>query len=186
MAKHSLDFDEEEEEGFSMLGREEEQASAAGNDVMSVAEFAARISLPTAIAVASKRNTGKTVMISALVRELLTTKKVTQVLTFKGGGVYEQDDGGDDGRPLIHNVGTWKVLDGNPTTFMLELAIGKTRVASRYRFTKDGALATQVMSNELAYARKADAAGPTTPQPPVTPPTAAAPPATPAAPAPTP
>jgi hypothetical protein len=125
-------------------------------------------------------------MISALVRELLTTKKVTQVLTFKGGGVYEQDDGGDDGRPLIHNVGTWKVLDGNPTTFMLELAIGKTRVASRYRFTKDGALATQVMSNELAYARKADAAGPTTPQPPVTPPTAAAPPATPAAPAPTP
>jgi hypothetical protein len=80
MAKHSLDFDEEEEEGFSMLGREEEQASAAGNDVMSVAEFAARISLPTAIAVASKRNTGKTVMISALVRELLTTKKVTQVL----------------------------------------------------------------------------------------------------------
>ena len=50
------------------------------NDIMSVTEFARRIKVPTAICVASKRNTGKTVLVSALIYALLHLKKVDMVL----------------------------------------------------------------------------------------------------------
>ena len=48
--------------------------------IISVTAFAKRIRVPTAICVASKRNTGKTVLVSALIQALLVTKKVGMVL----------------------------------------------------------------------------------------------------------
>lgn len=48
--------------------------------ILSVTAFAKRIRVPTAICVASKRNTGKTVLVSALIQALLVTKKVGMVL----------------------------------------------------------------------------------------------------------
>ena len=83
-------------------------------------------------------------------------KTVTQTLSFRKDGTFDQDDAGE-GRAPRHSTGIWKVLDGNPGDFMLELAIGegtKTRVASKYRFTAGGALATKVMDNDVAYVRK--------------------------------
>ena len=49
-------------------------------DILSVTAFAKRIQVPTAICVASKRNTGKTVIVSALIHALLVSKKVDMVL----------------------------------------------------------------------------------------------------------
>ena len=74
MAKQSQDFYEEYSEHSSRLEED------AAESVLSIKDFAGKIKLPTAIAVASKRNTGKTLLISALVRDLLATKKVKQVL----------------------------------------------------------------------------------------------------------
>ena len=54
------------------------EESEAG--IMSVTDFAKRIKVPTAICVASKRNTGKTVMVSALIQALIKQRKVDMVL----------------------------------------------------------------------------------------------------------
>ena len=48
--------------------------------VLSVTDFARRIKVPTALCVASKRNTGKTVMVSALIHALLCLRKIDMVL----------------------------------------------------------------------------------------------------------
>ena len=63
----------------------------AENDILSVTAFAERIKLPTAICVASKRNTGKTVMISALIQALIRQHKVATVLVMSQT-VHVNDD----------------------------------------------------------------------------------------------
>lgn len=50
------------------------------DDIESIKEFAGRIKIPTSIAVASKRNTGKTLLVSVLIHELLERKAVSMVL----------------------------------------------------------------------------------------------------------
>jgi len=50
------------------------------DDIETIKQFAARIKIPTSIAVASKRNTGKTLLVSVLIRELLERKAVSMVL----------------------------------------------------------------------------------------------------------
>jgi hypothetical protein len=56
-----------------------ESSRGAGN-VLTASELARRIKVPTAICVASKRNTGKTLLISALIQALIKQKKVSLVL----------------------------------------------------------------------------------------------------------
>ena len=51
-----------------------------GDTPESIATFAARITVPFSMSIASKRNTGKTVLISCLIRELLERKAVDMVL----------------------------------------------------------------------------------------------------------
>ena len=65
-----------------MAKRVEDEETSLGepDDILSVSEFASRIKIPTSIAVASKRNTGKTFLISVLIRELLERKAVDMVL----------------------------------------------------------------------------------------------------------
>jgi hypothetical protein len=60
------------------LGELEEEAS--DSDLLSVHEFAERITVPFSMAIASKRNTGKTVLVSVLIQELIYQKKVDMVL----------------------------------------------------------------------------------------------------------
>ena len=53
---------------------------AESEGILSVTEFAKRIKVPTAICVASRRCTGKTVLVSALIQALLELKKIDMVL----------------------------------------------------------------------------------------------------------
>lgn len=56
------------------------ETETTADGIMTISEFATRITVPTSIAVASKRNTGKTLLVSALVRILLERKAVHMVL----------------------------------------------------------------------------------------------------------
>lgn len=60
-------------------------------DVMTVREFASRIKVPFSMSVASKRNTGKTLLISVLLMELLRQRKVDMVLVMSQT-VHVNDD----------------------------------------------------------------------------------------------
>jgi len=55
-------------------------SDGAGSDVLSVTEFASGLRVPFAMAVASMRNTGKTLLVSALINELLSRGQVDMVL----------------------------------------------------------------------------------------------------------
>ena len=57
-----------------------ELSDEACDDIETIKEFAARIKIPTSVSVASKRATGKTVLISVLIRELLERKVIDMVL----------------------------------------------------------------------------------------------------------
>ena len=59
---------------------EETDDSHSEEGVMSVRQFAKRIKVPMAIAVCSRRNTGKTMMISVLIQELVKQGKADLVL----------------------------------------------------------------------------------------------------------
>jgi hypothetical protein len=68
-----------------MANFEEEDWTSEEDDeevdgIETIRQFAARIKIPTSIAVASKRNTGKTLLVSVLIRELLERKAVSMVL----------------------------------------------------------------------------------------------------------
>lgn len=52
----------------------------SGGDILTVEEFASKIKAPFSMAVASKRNTGKTMLVSALIMELVHTDTVDLVL----------------------------------------------------------------------------------------------------------
>lgn len=67
------------------------EESEAG--IMSVTDFAKRIKVPTAICVASKRNTGKTVMVSALIQALIKQRKVDMVLVMSQTAHVNDDYG---------------------------------------------------------------------------------------------
>lgn len=56
------------------------QGSIVVDDIHSIQEFAALIKVPFSLSIASKRNTGKTVLVSVLIRELLESKAVDMVL----------------------------------------------------------------------------------------------------------
>ena len=66
----------EEEDWTSEEGEGDEEVDG----IETIKQFAARIKIPTSIAVASKRNTGKTLLVSVLIRELLERKAVSMVL----------------------------------------------------------------------------------------------------------
>ena len=70
MPKDSDSFYEDEEE-------EEQQEQ---DSVLNIAAFCDMIKTPFSMAVSSKRNTGKTLYISAVIRELLATEKIKSVL----------------------------------------------------------------------------------------------------------
>ena len=57
-----------------------EHVEDAGGDPESISEFAGRIKVPFSMSIASKRNTGKTLLVSVLIRELLERKAVDMVL----------------------------------------------------------------------------------------------------------
>ena len=52
----------------------------AAADPETISEFAGRIKVPFSMSIASKRNTGKTLLVSVLIRELLERKAVDMVL----------------------------------------------------------------------------------------------------------
>ena len=61
---------------------EDERTSEVDNsgDPETISEFAGRIKVPFSMSIASKRNTGKTLLVSVLIRELLELKAVDMVL----------------------------------------------------------------------------------------------------------
>ena len=61
-------------------GSEGSQEQEGSEETMDVSAFAEGIRTPFSMAVASKRNTGKTLLISALIREMLARQQVKQVL----------------------------------------------------------------------------------------------------------
>lgn len=58
----------------------EDDIDAGGDDIESIAEFARRIEIPFSMSVASKRNTGKTLLVSALIQQLVNSRAVDMVL----------------------------------------------------------------------------------------------------------
>ena len=59
--------------------------------IQSVTEFASRVKVPFAMAVASKRNTGKTLLVSALIQNLIATRKIDVALVMSQT-VHVNDD----------------------------------------------------------------------------------------------
>ena len=57
-----------------------EHVEDTSSDPESISEFAGRIKVPFSMSIASKRNTGKTLLVSVLIRELLERKAVDMVL----------------------------------------------------------------------------------------------------------
>lgn len=81
MAKGSLRPNAPESAQIESESEHEEVVEESPEEhVMDIGAFAARIKTPFSMAVASKRNTGKTLLISALIREMLAQKQVKQVL----------------------------------------------------------------------------------------------------------
>jgi hypothetical protein len=82
----ALDDDEEEDvdDGSSV-------EAEGGDGVLSISEFADQIQVPFSMSVASKRNTGKTMLISALIQALLRKRKIDMVLVMSQT-VHVNDD----------------------------------------------------------------------------------------------
>ena len=70
---------QEPEERMS-TGYESESEPGIDGDTLSITDFSSGLRVPFAMAVASMRNTGKTLLVSALINELLVTGKVDMVL----------------------------------------------------------------------------------------------------------
>ena len=69
-----------EEESDSQSDNESSGSSLGDPDILSVSDLADMIKTPTSIAIASKRNTGKTMLVSVLIQELVNKGKVDVVL----------------------------------------------------------------------------------------------------------
>jgi len=69
----------------------ESGGSEGAADTLTVTEFASRIRVPFSMAVASKRNTGKTVLVSVLIQNLIAEEKVDMVLVMSQT-VHVNDD----------------------------------------------------------------------------------------------
>jgi hypothetical protein len=78
MAKPGSDEEFSDSESDISSGKSSGEEGSGG--ILSVWEFASKIKTPTAICVASKRNTGKTLMVSALIQALIKQRKVSLVL----------------------------------------------------------------------------------------------------------
>ena len=81
----------EEEDELDYGSVSEEEGEVAPPDVMTVKEFAKQIQVPFSMSVASKRNTGKTMLISALIQALLAQRKIDMVLVMSQT-VHVNDD----------------------------------------------------------------------------------------------
>ncbi len=84
-------------------------------------------------------------------------KKIRQRLVFRADHTFDQEVSGDDRAPTSVG-GTWKILDGGPGGFTMELALtggNKPRVATKYRIAPNGALVTRVAQNDVAYFKEA-------------------------------
>lgn len=80
-------------------------------------------------------------------------KKIRQRIVFRADHTFDQEVTGDD-RPPTTAAGTWKILDGAPGGFTMELSLetgNKPRVATKYRIAPNGALVTRVAQNDVAY-----------------------------------
>lgn len=71
---------EARDDDSSTSSTESEAEAKSGTGILTVSDFAQRIRVPFSMSVASKRNTGKTLMVSALIQALLRQKKVAMVL----------------------------------------------------------------------------------------------------------
>jgi len=58
---------------------------------MDIAEYASRIKIPSAICFSSKRNTGKSVMVNALIKALTEQKKIDSVIVFSATARFNDD-----------------------------------------------------------------------------------------------
>ena len=62
------------------MEKDDESVDTSQHDILSVGELADKIKPPFSMAIASKRNTGKTMLVSVLIHELVLAKKVDLVL----------------------------------------------------------------------------------------------------------
>ena len=80
------------------------------SDVLTVKQFAEQIQIPFSMSVASKRNTGKTMLISALIQALLAQRKIDMVLVMSQT-VHVNEDYWF--RPEMKIIGSFHLNSGN-------------------------------------------------------------------------